>query len=74
MLCRDAENVLLPDPATELASGDRLLVAAGTGVGHRLGRLVDNENTLSRAVTGQDIHPGWLWQRLFSKADLTKSP
>jgi voltage-gated potassium channel len=73
MLCREGERLLLPDPATELASGDRLLVAARKGIGHRLVRLMDNENALSRAITGHDIHPGWLWQRLFSKADVPRS-
>ncbi len=67
MLCREGENILLPDPATELASGDRLLLAAGTGIGHRIGRLINSENALSRAVTGQDLHPGWLWHRLFPR-------
>lgn len=68
LLCREGETRLLPDPATRLTMGDRLLFAARAGLGHRLRRLVENENAMARVITGHDIHRGWLWKRLFPQS------
>ncbi len=70
LLRRDNVDLLLPEPALELQLGDRLLLAGSRGVGWRLQGLLENDNLLSRALTGQDLHQGWLWTRLFGPARL----
>jgi voltage-gated potassium channel len=72
LLCRDGESKLLPDPSTRLVTGDRLLFAARAGIGYQLGRLLESENALARAITGQDIHQGWLWTRLFGSPRISE--
>ena len=65
LLRRDNEDHLLPDSATELAVGDQLLLAGRPGISRRLRGLLESENMLYRALTGEDRPQGWLWQRLF---------
>jgi Trk K+ transport system NAD-binding subunit len=68
LLRRDNDDQLLPADSTRLAVGDQLLLAGRFGIGRRLGGLLESENMLYRALTGQDRHQGWLWKRLFPAA------
>ncbi|TVQ36152.1 MAG: potassium channel protein [Wenzhouxiangella sp.] len=70
LLRRDNENTLLPDGSTALALGDHMLLAGQPGIGRRLANVLENDNALARALTGQDLHHGWLWTRLFGQQRL----
>ncbi len=70
LLRRNNQDVLLPDAQTRLALGDRLLLAGQRGIGRRLASVLENEDTLVRALTGQDMHNGWLWTRLLRLASM----
>ncbi|TVS09924.1 MAG: potassium transporter TrkA, partial [Wenzhouxiangella sp.] len=52
MLSRGENEWLLPDGATELESGDRVLVACPPALAGRMRKLVDNEAAAYRALTG----------------------
>ena len=67
LLRRGDREILLPGAQTELAMGDRLLLAGRSGCSRRLRGLLENDNRLARALTGQDLHQGWLWTRLFGR-------
>lgn len=64
MLRRDDHDYLLPDSSTELARGDRILLAGRHGSGRRLRSIVENENALTYVLTGREIHQGWVWNWL----------
>jgi voltage-gated potassium channel len=70
LLRRGQVDHLLPELSMELALGDRILLAGDLSTGRRMRSVLENENTLSRALTGQDIHQGWLWTRLFGPQGL----
>jgi voltage-gated potassium channel len=63
LLRREEDDWLLPGAETELRLGDRLLLAGHAGSGRRLRILLDNENILSRRLTGRDSGHGWLWRQ-----------
>ncbi len=65
MLQRGGEDMLLPDPETELQPGDRLLVCAGRGGLRRLYWNMQNAGILSYVRTGEVQKHGWLWNKLF---------
>jgi voltage-gated potassium channel len=70
LLMRDSGAILRPDENTALNIGDRILMAGHPRAGRRLRAMLDNENILGRALTGRDIHQGWLWRRLTGSRDL----
>ncbi len=70
LLRRDSGDLLRPHGDTELKIGDRVLMAGHPRAGRRLRAMLENENILGRALTGREIHQGWLWQRLTGTRDL----
>ncbi len=63
MFSRGDDDQLLPPPGTELESGDRLLVACPPGLAGRMRGLVENEASAYRALTGHELHQGWLLRK-----------
>ncbi len=64
LLRRDGADSLNPAWETGLMLGDRLLMAGHPHAGRRLRAMLENENVLGRALTGREVHQGWLWRRL----------
>ncbi len=69
LLRRDSEDRLNPAGETGLMLGDRLLLAGHPRAGRRLRAMLENENILGRALTGHEIHQGWLWRYLTGTRD-----
>ena len=69
LLCRDSGDVLQPDENTGLQTGDRILLAGHPRAGRRLRAMLENESILGRALTGREVHQGWLWRKLTGKQD-----
>lgn len=69
LLRRDSGDTLNPAGETRLMLGDRLLMAGHPHAGRRLRAMLENENVLGRALTGREVHQGWLWRRLIGPAD-----
>ena len=64
MLCRDDEYMIWPDESTPLQSGDRLLLAGRPGAALRVASLLENDQALAYALTGEEILQGWVWDWL----------
>jgi len=74
MLSRGDEDHLLPAADTVLESGDRLLVACPPALSGRMRVLVENEAAAYRALTGHELHQGWLLNKLGLGPSLPSSP
>jgi voltage-gated potassium channel len=62
LLVRDSEEVLVPDAATPLQAGDRLLFA-GTNAARDLQRMtLRNVHARDYVILGYDRPAGWLWR------------
>ncbi|MBY6204167.1 NAD-binding protein [Halomonas denitrificans] len=64
MIARDDEQLVFPDESTPLRSGDRLLLAGRPGVAKRVINLMENDQALAYALTGEEILQGWFWDWL----------
>lgn len=64
MICREDAHLMFPDEDTLLKSGDRLLLAGRPGASRRVTTLLDNDEALTYALTGQEILQGWFWDWL----------
>jgi Trk K+ transport system NAD-binding subunit len=64
MICRDDGDLFFPDPATPLKMGDRLLLAGQPRASRRVTALLENDEALIYALTGQEILQGWIWSWL----------
>lgn len=73
MLSRGDEDRLLPDTATELESGDRVLLACSPAAARRVRVLLESEAVAYKTVTGQELQQGWLFRKL-SGSRLPASP
>ncbi len=68
MLSRGDDDRLLPDGATRLESGDRLLVACPPALAGRMRGLVESEAAAYQALTGRELHRSWLLNKLIPGA------
>lgn len=64
LIHRRNDRLLLPEPATPLKSGDRLLVCGNRSAFTRMAWSVSNRHTLGYLKTGEDRPQTWLWRRL----------
>src|SRR6056297_1694648 len=64
MICRDDEQLIWPDESIALQSGDRLLLAGRPGSALRVASLLENDQALAYALTGEEILQGWFWDWL----------
>lgn len=64
MIAREDEQLVFPDESTPLRSGDRLLLAGRPGVSKRVINLMENDQALAYALTGDEILQGWFWDWL----------
>ncbi|MDQ2694427.1 MAG: NAD-binding protein [Pseudomonadota bacterium] len=58
------EEILLPEPAGQLQSGDRLLFCAHSDVAGRMAWTLVNKNVLEYIVTGEERPDGYIWRWL----------
>lgn len=65
MLSRGDEDRLLPDTATELESGDRVLLACSAAAARRVRVLLESEAVAYKTVTGRELQQGWLFRKFF---------
>ncbi len=61
---RRNDRVLLPDPATALKAGDRLLICGNRTAFTRMQWSVSHRHTLDYIRTGEERAESWLWRRL----------
>ena len=64
LMQRDGKNLVLPDEATTVAPGDRILFAGQAGSREAQRSTLRNINIRDYVVRGIDLPGGWIWQRL----------
>jgi hypothetical protein len=64
LLVRNDEEILLPDPATVLRPGDRLLFAGSNAARDRQRMTLRNVHARDYVILGYDRPASWIWQRL----------
>jgi len=62
MLARQRRSVVLPEPATALKAGDRLLWCGRYRARRRMEWNLQNEHALSYAMTGEAVASGLIWR------------
>lgn len=74
LLVRGDEDVLTPDPETELQGGDRLLLCSRDGVQRRVMRNLLHEDDLEYVVTGHRTPSGLLWRWWAGRKRVAQTP
>ncbi|TCS73809.1 Trk K+ transport system NAD-binding subunit [Sulfuritortus calidifontis] len=67
LLSREKEEWLLPDDATILQPGDRILFCARPGTRSRLIKVLRDRNLLTYVLTGLDVPGGTVWRWLHKR-------
>jgi Trk K+ transport system NAD-binding subunit len=67
LIKRHDDHLLLPNDATQLKLGDRMLLCSGRGRLMRLYWNLQHDNILSYVRTGEVVKHGWLWNLLSRK-------
>ncbi len=64
MLRRDGEDMLCPAGDVSLAVGDRILVAGRRDHLRLIAPVLESDNALVYALTGEEVRHGWVWRWL----------
>lgn len=73
MIRRDDGDLVFPDADTRLRSGDRLLLAGRPRAAQRVTTLLEHDQALIYALTGEEILQGWIWEWLTRRRELRTS-